>query len=421
MLKLLLFLGIFTIPFSFDYSLYSVPMQEHSGWANGFMITLSDLFFLALFIVWKIQYVAYGKEKKKVYFLFPIFLFLGACLISLIGSTWRLFSYFEIIQYCKIVFLYFYVPLMVLQDEEDMQLVCSALLATLAFQSVLAIAQFSFQDFHNFMRTGTPVKPTHFGDYIRSHGTVGQPNAFAAFILPMLILAQTRLLFSEERVNGVLVGITLTGLTALIFSFSRAGWVGFLLALFFLLFLRRKGIDLARPIWLIIISLVMFLFFSDYLSARLTSDDMGASRDRWYLIQIAGEIIKSNFFTGVGINNYWFAMNHYIPPTYDWPFVYLVHNVFLLGFAETGIIGFISILMLFVIPIVQMYRLYLTGGETLSPYALWLCLAFLIMGIMNLVDLTWAAPILNSLYFLLLAMAAFILNLDSQLGEESAD
>jgi O-antigen ligase len=271
------------------------------------------------------------------------------------------------------------------------------------------------------MRTGAPVKPTLFGDYIRSHGTVGQPNAFAAFILPMLILAQTLLISSEERVNGVLVGTTLAGLTALIFSFSRAGWVGFVLALFFLLFLRRKWTNPVRHAWLIIICLVTFLSFSDFLSARLTADDMGASRDRWYLIQIAGEIIKSNFLTGVGINNYWFAMNHYIPATYDWPFVYLVHNVFLLGFAEAGIIGFISILLMFVIPIVRMFRLYLSGGESLSPYALWLCLAFLIMGIMNLVDLTWSAPILNSLYFLLLAMAAFILNLDSRLGGESAD
>jgi len=420
MVRLLLFLGIFTLPVSFDYSLFAVPMAEHSGWANGFMITLSDLFFLGLFVVWKIQYVDGERERKEACFLFPIFLFLGACLLSLVGAVWRLFGYFEILQYCKIVFLYFYVPFIIIRDEEDLRFVCRALLATLLFQSVLAIVQFSFQDFYSFMRTGGAVKPTLFGDYIRSHGTVGQPNAFAALILPMLILVQTLLVFSNEQRREVLIGLLLVGLTALIFSFSRAGWAGFLLALFFCLFLRRQGANPGRSVWLLIICVVTFLFFSDYLSARLTADDMGASRDRWYLIQIAGEIIRSNFFTGVGINNYWFAMNHYIPATYDWPFVYLVHNVFLLGFAEAGILGFISIILLFVLPIIRMFRLYLSGGEQIAPYALWLCLSFLVMGFMNLVDLTWSAPILNSLYFLLLALAAVILNLDARRGRESS-
>ena len=149
------------------------------------------------------------------------------------------------------------------------------------------------------------------------------------------------------------------------------------------------------------------------------TSDQGSLQDRWYLMRIAFEIIRKNFFFGVGINNYWFAMNHYIPQNYDWPFIYMVHNVFLLVFAETGIIGFIAIILLFVVPIIKTLRFARTGNFGLSEYSLWLSASFIAIAINNFVDLTWASSILNSLYFFLLGLANVILNLGNRKYSES--
>lgn len=412
MVRILLFLGIFTIPFSFDYSMFIIPISGHSGWTNGFVVTLSDLFFLFLFIVWKIYHFNQLSVRNKSFFLFPIGLLFIAYLISLTGAVWRQFSIFEILQYCKITFLYYYVPLTVLQNKEDLKFVCNSLLAVLLFQSVLAIAQFFFQDFYNFMRTGSPVSLTIFGDYIRSQGTIGQPNAFAAFIIPILFLDQIILLSTKGKIKIIYFFILIAGTIALIFTFSRAGWFTFLFGTSLLVFLKRKGdINPAKCIFALAIIALIILFCHNFLNARLTTDDNGSTQDRWYLMQIAFEMIKDNFYTGVGVNNYWFAMNHYIPKGYDWPFIYLVHNVFLLVFAESGILGFSAIILIFVEPIIRAFRLYQTSGLPVRGYALWLATSFLAVGVMNMVDLTWAAPILNSFYFLLLGVAAIALNL----------
>src|SRR5437667_12125820 len=135
-------------------------------------------------------------------------------------------------------------------------------------------------------------------------------------------------------------------------------------------------------------------------------------------MQIAFVMIIANFLKGIAINNYWFAMHSYVPATYDWPFVYVVHNIFLLVFAETGITGFIAIILLFAMPVMRMFRLYRGRGK-LCVYALWLATCLFTMGMMNLVDLSWSAPIVNSFYFLLLALVAVILNLNGTVSAQS--
>jgi len=418
LIKYLLFFGIVTLPISFDYTFLVLPSENHVGWADGIMVTLSDLFFLFLFIAGKMKTPRETSHEMKALFIFPISLFLVACIFSVPGAIWRRFSYFEIVQFCKIVFLYYYVPMTVLKNKEDIRFVYLSLLAALFLQSILAIVQFYFQDYYNFLHTGSNVRLTWFGNYIRSQGTVGQPNGFAAFIIPILLLNQM-ILSSEKRRKFLYKNIWILGLIALVFSFSRASWLAFIFSTFLLLLAKKKGDRLVANIFPLIALGGITLFFYDFWSARIMTSDQGSLQDRWYLMRIAFEIIRKNFFFGVGINNYWFAMNHYIPQNYDWPFIYMVHNVFLLVFAETGIIGFIAIILLFVVPIIKTLRFARTGNFGLSEYSLWLSASFIAIAINNFVDLTWASSILNSLYFFLLGLANVILNLGNRKYSES--
>lgn len=410
--KFLLFWGIFTIPFSYDYTFLTI--SGYHGWAEGILIRLSDLFLLALFFVGMINKRFVDARKIKLKFLFPILLFLIACLLSVPGAIWRLLCYFEIFQFCKIVILYYYVPIRVLQDEKDMRFVNISLLAALAFQSILAITQFVFQDFYNLFQTGLPQSATLFGTYIRSHGTVGRPNGFAAFIVPILLLNLSRIFASQHRERMIYIGSLILGLSALVFSFSRSGWISYIFCAILLFILGKKTRKNLSKYFIILILLVLIVgLFYPFLSARLTTYDEGAFEDRWYLMQIAFEIIKKNFFLGIGINNYWFAMNHYIPEGYDWPFIYTVHNVFLLIFAEVGIIGIIAIILLFSRAISITIRFAKEDNRELSLYALGLSAAFSAMVIQNLTDLTWASPIIGSLFFLLLGLTNAMINIEA--------
>ncbi len=104
-----------------------------------------------------------------------------------------------------------------------------------------------------------------------------------------------------------------------------------------------------------------------------------------------------------------------LPTDYEWSFVHLVHNIFLLVFAETGIIGFIAIILFFFIPIKKVARIAKYSKKQVnSAYALGLFGAFCAMLIQNLVDLTWASPVINSLFFFLLGLANVIVNFEKK-------
>ena len=417
MIKIILFLGILTLPISYDYT-FATPQLEHSGWAGGFTITFSDLVFLLLFVLWRIRTVGSIQPEREDLYKLPIIIFLVACLLSVLGAFWRIYCYFQIFQYCKIVFLYYYVPLMVLRSKEDLLFVCYSLLALLLFQSSFAVIQFTSQDFYNFLRTGSAVRPTFFGDYIRSQGTVGSPNGLAALLLPLLLLAQMMFMNTRQIAYKFLYGcLFILGTTALVLTFSRMAWVTFLIGFVLCSYFRRRKVRLSAQIITFATLTIVVAVCSEFVSARITTDDQGSAMDRWYLMQIAWNIIKNNFLTGIGINNYWFVMNNYVPANYDWPFIYIVHNVFLLIFAETGILGFIAVSLLLVMPIFKTIRVVRTKDPLLSILSFWLCVSFAAMIILNMVDLTWASQSGISLYFLLLALSNVIINLNRRCQE----
>src|SRR4030067_934027 len=187
--KYLFFWGVFTIPFSYDYTLYSVQFPGFTGWVHGIIVRLSDIFFLLLYIL--LSFTKINVENsfiKKYNFKFPIALLIIAFLLSSISAIWRIFSFYEIINIIKISFFYFYIPIKFIKNKSDLKFAINILVVTLFFQAVVGIVQFLYQDYYMFLRTGKGVFLTYFHGLVRSHGTVGQPNGYAGYLLPITLL-----------------------------------------------------------------------------------------------------------------------------------------------------------------------------------------------------------------------------------------
>jgi O-antigen ligase len=152
---------------------------------------------------------------------------------------------------------------------------------------------------------------------------------------------------------------------ALIFSLSRSAWGSFVVAICFvlLLALRRKRIGKMAAVVIAcaaaLILLGVALFGSDLILARLTSNDQGSSNSRITLAEAAWAMIRDNPVVGVGLNNY--AL---VSPRYDqadaasWNnYSPIVHNIYLLIAAETGIIGLFAFLVFLINLLIQTWRI----------------------------------------------------------------
>lgn len=409
------FLGVLFIPFSnnLDYSIISENYMK-SGWTNGITINLSDLFYIFLLIYYISHNCSLDKRKKNILYYLPIIiLFLVSMIISVKYATWRMYCYFEIVQYVKNIILYYYVTVIVIENKEDLHYAFYCINISLFLQVSFGIIQFIFQDYYNIFKTGLPIRLTDFENYIRSCGTLGQPNSYASFIVPALLINFAVLKKSINNLKYFYSLIFVFGIIALIFSFSRAGWLSYLIGTTFLLFFNGnpKFLTNKNMVYFLGLLLIIIIFYP-FIQERLFINDGGAAEDRLHLNRIAFEIIKNNYILGVGINNYWFTMWKSIPANYDWPYVYLVHNLFLYVFAETGVLGFISVLLIFFMPFKNL--LYIARNKQdndIAAYCAGICAAIIALFLQNMVDITWASQSINSFYLILIGLGTSMMNI----------
>ncbi len=147
--------------------------------------------------------------------------------------------------------------------------------------------------------------------------------------------------------------LSLLGLSALILTLSRRGWIGFLVSIIFLFFLglRTKLINSRKIVFISVLSMFILLImtpvFYKVVHTSLYTDDYGAAYSRIPLMKVAINVIKANPIIGVGINNYSRIMHHYDSTRIGISFEFKgsVHNIYLLIAYELGIVELILFLI----------------------------------------------------------------------------
>ncbi len=259
----------------------------------------------------------------------------------------------------------------------------------LAFGLAIQVAAIELQSLGLLSQGG----PEHF--LSRFPGTLYSPNVAGGYLAQMLLIV---LAFLLSRMSGrrqwLLALLVIVTLDALIATQSRGAWtsvtVGFLILL---------GVGLWKK-WISIRSLIMILlavalaaaFFSDRIITRLTEDDRGAADARTPLAEIALNMIRANPVVGVGPNNFGIVLHDYVEIDQYGAWLHIVHNNWLLVWSETGTVGLILYVILWLLILWQAFKLIQSGHPLYSFVALGLFASLVGAGV-NMLSQTFSGRV----------------------------
>jgi hypothetical protein len=232
-------------------------------------------------------------------------------------------------------FAVFFAALNTLQEAEDLRFALRLLSITLAVQSFVYFVQFGLGGTFTLAGEWRPWSGEDMGRY---GGTIStHPAAFASFVLPLLLLAAAEFLAGRTGKTGLLLAGSLT----LLLTLTRAAWIGFGLGLLYLLAAgRRLRLLSPRRIWLTAALLAAALAITGpLLAGRLKQDHRAALEERWTLSVLAWRLVHAQPITGVGAGAYPVVLHDYLTPELADQWLWVVHNVYLLRAAETGLPG----------------------------------------------------------------------------------
>lgn len=281
----------------------------------------------------KIMLIKISDEKisfVKVSFARSIWLLFFAILISFIGTYNFKISLGGLEDYLIVVLLFY----MIINNIEDLEMV-----KKLFFLGILSIILSSFYAFF--------YQKLYLGmDRINS---TFMALDFGALLLIYAIFIITYLLFNKNKlsINILLIlSLTLIILT-LIFNKSRGAWLGFMVGTFLSFWFNKK-----KLILIFFVLLLLSVFFMPYsIQQRIISitdlKNNKSNTTRLSLWKSSLIMFKDHPITGIGINNFkeTYSLEYKQP---DIEVFSHAHNTFLNFLSETGLIGFFSIIYLFI-------------------------------------------------------------------------
>jgi len=171
-------------------------------------------------------------------------------------------------------------------------------------------------------------------------GPFNHYNNFAGYLVCVLLIALSLLFLRSKKIIyqlGLSLLIILLGL-CLLFTFSRGGWLSFLLGVILMLFLSRR-LKIIFPI--IFIFLIILILIPTLRERAIFTFQKGGDATRFNIWEAAFRMIKENPFLGKGIGTF---MDYFPKYTQNLGVQY-AHNCFLQIWAETGIFSLLSFLL----------------------------------------------------------------------------
>jgi O-antigen ligase len=361
LIVIILFLGQL-FPYDYHYSKYM--LFHRGGVYPGFVISpihislFISAVFLLLFYYKRLKYNFKIDRSIFIWIVFTIYAFL----ISFISVSNIEASFYEMIR-MLLVGLLSIITYIIIYKEKQLYTLIRIIGIIIIAECVIVFLQ----------QIGLLPHDLLFGDvaktniksiiqlFIRPPGTLRHPNLLAIFLaLYIPIYLTLSLVEIDIKKKLFFISVLSFSFLALLLTLGRSAIVGTIIGSLFSLFLISKYSSKYLPskkimisgltIIITIIATIITIFFQlIYLRFFVLSNITAGGRFEQY--QNALFIIKNNFFSGIGLNNYNLAMviNDISGIAAAEP-QYPVHNLYLLYFAETGIIGII-LLLLFIVSI----------------------------------------------------------------------
>ncbi len=290
----------------------------------------------------------------------PFFLFLCACLLSLVNTTDRTISLVSLVQETEML-LIFLVLINAIHDEPNAIIFLRGLYMGFAIQCVIYVMQnmlgYSFDIVGNTRWGG--FTDAEAGTVASQRGTFGNAPATAALYFSLMTLSLIGLHLSRRKLSVRLapgVGMMM-GLCCLVLSTKRSPMAGIVLALMVMLvLLLRHDPGALRKLYKVLVGLaIAFLLCLPVFLIRVSADHEAAFEERANLTRVAWNMYHAHPVLGVGFGTYDTVKRSYLPP--DWKgWLYTVHTRYLLILAETGAVGFTALIILYLMVLWVAYK-----------------------------------------------------------------
>ncbi|MEI8139851.1 MAG: O-antigen ligase family protein [bacterium] len=416
----LLFTGIVSVPFEFTYSFYT--WQPHNGWTSGIEISLSEISFLLLALI------TFFKGNRSVHvsrrIVWAVVLFVVASGLSGINSEVRKLTACQMLLVAKLFGLYYFGFVYCLESRKDIQAVLKYLCVSMVLQGAFCLMLYlTGLNFNRVLNTGPSVRSLvtvgDEGGIVRAFGSFPQPNSLAAYLVPLILLQGAIYLGGIERSRFRLLGIV-GGLFGLIASFSRAGWLGFVVC-FPALLIGLGRFRFLKVLFLTVCVIAGVLAVAP-LRERILGDDHNSAASRVPLMHLAMNMVRQHWAIGVGANTYAMAKYRYLDDSLDGVWLDQVHNTYLLVLAETGVLGLGAFLLFLTFFFKEVGPCIKQHGDPFIRYlGLGLRLGLVASMFHMLVDMFHSRALLSSMFLLCGLATAARRNLEAQSWTETEE
>lgn len=343
-------------------------------------IYLTDVLVLLILIVWVLQTKI--KFRLSSFSVFGIALFLAFLTVNIFLAQNTGAALIKWIKIAELAFLAFFIA-----KEKRLKIknwVLKPLFLSLLAFSFIAFGQFLWQRTiggffyllgeRSFTFSTPGIAKFNFLNnwYMRPYSTFPHPNAMAGFLAAGLVF-----LLGNKYFHWSLLFVLL----AIALTISHGVWLSLVIIGVFY-FLTKKKRKLFKRLYVLIItltvavSLILPIVSNNLLNALKYSEE---THKRLSLARASGSMMASNPLFGVGVNNFIVDLaSSKNAPLVSWWFQ-PVHNIFLLVFSETGILGF-GLFLVFLSIVVK--RALLKRNKALA-------LVFLLIVLTGFIDHYW--------------------------------
>jgi len=354
--KILFYLFLLNLPF--ESGLRGWQFQVVEGYSFFFGLTVKYIWWLMILITYFKEIFVRQKIIKTDYL--AVFFLIWTLLGTWVKGSFLTVEWLGLIKVIYIMGIYF-IGSFFWKDSEVRSDFKYILVGWLLFFGLDGVGQWFkggtlglFLEETNFTAPfGFWTNESHF--LTRVAGTMGHPTFFSSWLSMILVLGIGIFWQTLGKKRLLLIGIFLSTL-ALVATYGRSGWVALAVGILGLKWLWRKDIKTKnikdnKYLWWIL-GLVIFCGGGYFLS-RLSSFSQffefgGSGVGRIELLLEWWNMIKNNWWWGVGLNRFTEIMyQQKITEAYKY-FLYPVHNTWLLLMVETGVVGTLALIALVV-------------------------------------------------------------------------
>src|SRR5262245_40636466 len=231
--RTLVFVAVIGIPFQADKNYFYDSTATAHGALGGISLSLTTLALLGLYFIWIAELaLAPGQTPRpRVSSAIPGLTYLAAASASVLVASSVALSLNELALIAQSILLFIYVASNV-TDSAGIRSIIRLLLLALIMEAILMLlhyyAGFNFQ--YGGLQSSERVE-----EATRAGGTIGSPNTAASFLAPCVVIAVTVLIARSVHWRALPTLGLVFGAPALIFTFSRGGWLACAVALAFVI------------------------------------------------------------------------------------------------------------------------------------------------------------------------------------------